>query len=122
MIQPLFAFADLGFFLLRLFVGVLLLEEGWKGLRSLCLEKRYGFVTWMLPSALTLLGLLFITGTATQLAALMAVVFLVVVRRVREPLFPSMRSLGLFIVALLALATAGGGVLSVDQLFGFILY
>ncbi len=121
-IQPLLAFADLGFFLLRLFLGVLLVEEGWRGMRILFREKRYGALPWLFPTISALLGLLLVTGTVTQLAALVSIAFIAAARPIRESLFPSVRSLGLFAVALLALAAAGGGFLSVDQLFGVILY
>lgn len=122
MIQPFFAFADFGFFLLRLFVGLLFFEEGLKMLGILFHERRREILPWVIPSTNALFGFLFITGTVTQLVALAALVFIIFIRPVRESLFPSVRTFGLFIISLIVLMVAGGGMLSFDRFFGLILY
>jgi len=122
MVQPLFAFADLGFFLLRLFIGVFVFEDGWKIMQELRRGGRLSFLSGILPGFAMILGALLLIGGLVQLAAIAALALLLASREVREKLrFPD-RAMGLLAVALVVLAFAGGGLLGADQLFGFIVY
>ncbi len=122
MIQPLFALADLGFFLLRLFLGVLIFEHSWRGLVALKTQGRFGFTLWFSPVLGALLGALLVLGAFTQIAAFFGVVLIASSRGARAGLVSSEQMFGLFLVALLSLVFAGGGLWGVDQFFGVVLY
>lgn len=122
MIQPLFAFADLGFFLLRIFLGVLIFESGWKSIKQLKQSGHFTFISGLVPSFTALLGLIIILGGFVQIASLAVLVVLSASRNMREQVGFSERGLGLLLISLLTLVFAGGGMLGVDRLFGFVIY
>jgi len=137
MIQFLFVFNDWGLLILRLVLGLVLVLEGFPKLRDLRgTAKNFegsgmGFKPGMLFAVIAGVvecvgGLLLIFGFLTQIAAaLVAIQFLVLVvvfGLIRREGFKEWRLDFLLAAMAFLLITSGGGVYSLDETLGLILY
>lgn len=134
MIQPLFVFYDWALLAFRIAVGVILIAHGWPKLKD-----PKGTAGWMAslgfrPAILFALaagvvevggGLALILGFLTQFVALVVLAqFLIIILKVnRTKGLKGGYELDLMIAAAAALlATTGGGVFGLDDVFGIIVY
>lgn len=134
MIQPFFAFNDLGILALRVVLGLILIAHGWPKLKNLKATKEafvgMGFrpgMFWALMIGIIEFvgGLALFIGFLPQVAAIfVALQFLIIIFTVKrgKKLIDGYEFDLLILVAALLLITAGGGKYGIDEYIGLILY
>ena len=134
MIQPLWVFSDWGLLVLRVVLGVILVVHGWPKLRGLKQTAvafgGMGFKPGMFWATIIMLleffgGLLLILGFFTQVVAFfVAIEFVVILLKVKRkaPLVGGFELDLLIFAAALALLTLGAGRISLDSVFGLVLF
>lgn len=125
MIQPLFVLFGVALFALRLVIGAMVFEESlpkvkqWKSAPlTLSGKEKRALVLEILTAIFLLLGFL------TQLAALLLLIRVAFAHFKKESFLnmSDQRFFALLVAALFALVAAGGGLWSVDEFFGIVLY
>ncbi len=130
MIRSLLVFSDLGLFILRFFLGIILIAHGWPKLKNLKETANnfqgMGFkpgIFWAFIVALLEFvgGLFLIFGFLTQIITFFLVIeFLVILARVKRksPLVGGSELDFLILAVALALMSLGGGYYSLDNFLG----
>jgi putative oxidoreductase len=134
MVQPLLVFSNWAILILRVVVGVVLMRHGLPKLKDLKGTGRWlesvGFKPggfWAFVAGVVEFGggLALVLGALTQfVAVIVALQFVVILLKFKkEKMFAKESELDwLILAAALAIATLGGGIFSLDNYFGLIVY
>ncbi len=134
MIQLFYVFSDWGILALRLVLGAIFIAHGWPKIKNLKgtaeAFRGMGFRPGRFWATLIALlefvgGIALLLGFLTQIFALLfALEFVVIILKVKRKkgLVEGYEFDLLILAALLALVTLGGGSISADSFFGFLLY
>jgi uncharacterized membrane protein YphA (DoxX/SURF4 family) len=125
MVQPFFVLAPFALFLLRGVVGLLVFENGVRLAKNLRTPGApTGAYARVAAVVKTTSGLFLVLGLFTQLAAILFLVHLVVMRVRKDRFFlgDDRRLFWVFIALMLVIISTGGGMWTLDDFWGIILY